>query len=173
MTLGEYRLISVIISLVAAALLVVCDQLLKIWAVDNLRGQLPLEFIKFGDKPVINLNYLENRGAAFGSFSGNVIILVVLTAVMILLAVAYLIFNKKKRVFLSVSLTLIIAGGIGNLIDRIAKGYVVDYIEVKLFKFAVFNFADMCIVIGAVLMMIYFIFMDREASKTKYPNRRL
>lgn len=162
-----------IIAFVAIALLVLSDQLIKIWALENLRGELPLEFIKFGDKPIINLNYLENRGAAFGSFSGNVIILVGLTALMILLAMGYLILNKKNSKLLTATLSLIIAGGIGNLIDRIARGFVVDYIEIKLFRFAVFNFADMCIVIGAVLLVLYVIFIDKESTKSKYPKRRL
>lgn len=163
----------IVIAFVAIALLVLSDQLIKIWAIDNLQGQLPLEFIRFGDKPVINLNYLENRGAAFGSFSGNVVVLVGLTTLMILLAMGYLILNKKNSKFMTVTLTLIIAGGIGNLIDRIARGFVVDYIEIKLFRFAVFNFADMCIVIGAVLLVIYVVFIDKESTKSKYPKRRL
>jgi len=66
-------------------------------------------------------------------------------------------------------MTVIIAGGIGNLIDRIRLGYVVDYIEIRLFHFAIFNFADICVTVGMVILLIYIIFIEgrKEAVKKR------
>lgn len=66
-----------------------------------------------------------------------------------------------------ISVSAVIAGGIANLIDRIRLGYVVDYLEVRLFNFAIFNFADICVVLGAICLVIYVIFFD---SKVKESN---
>ena len=64
-----------------------------------------------------------------------------------------------------ISIVLIIAGGAGNLFDRIFRGFVVDYFEVKLFNFAVFNFADCCVVIGAIMLLFYTIFLDKTKKE--------
>lgn len=73
---------------------------------------------------------------------------------------------KNSKLFL-ISLSFIIGGGIGNLIDRFSKGYVVDYLEVKLFKFAVFNLADSFVVVGSILLFIFMIFFDKKNDETK------
>ena len=61
----------------------------------------------------------------------------------------------------------VISGGVSNLIDRIRIGYVVDYIEIKLFDFAIFNFADCCVCVGVALMLIYVLFINKDLFETK------
>ena len=64
------------------------------------------------------------------------------------------------------STAAVIAGGIANLIDRIRLGYVIDYLDVKLFNFAIFNFADICVVVGAICLVIYVLFVEKKVTKT-------
>ena len=71
----------------------------------------------------------------------------------------------KRSKLLSTAIALFIAGGIGNLIDRIRFGYVVDMFELKLFKFAIFNFADICVTFAFVMILIYAIFIDPKIEK--------
>lgn len=169
----EIRSYDLIIALFAAVIfLVSADQLIKIWAIENLRGSEPVQFIKIGSTEILNLNYLENNGAVFGSFSGMRYMLIVVTAVMIVACTYVMIKNYKKSKFLSVSLALVISGGIGNIIDRIFRnGKVVDYFEIRLFNFAIFNFADCCVVIGVVLLMIYVLFIDGRNKKVTAENK--
>ena len=108
------------------------------------------------------MSYLENRGAAFGIFQGKAFFLIGLTG-LILLALAGLILSGRLRSpFLLWTAGLIIGGGIGNLIDRIFRGYVIDYLDFRLIHFAIFNFADCCVVVGTLLVLIKLVFFDRE-----------
>ena len=79
---------------------------------------------------------------------------------MIIGAVIAFIVTRRRSKLLSFSLALLIAGGIGNLIDRIRLGYVVDMIEIKLFRFAIFNVADICVTAAVFLIIIYLLFID-------------
>ena len=102
----------------------------------------------------------------FGSFSGMTTMLIVVSIVMVLVCGYFLFKYGKSSKLLTTSLTLIIGGGIGNAIDRIFRdGRVVDYIEVKLFNFAIFNFADMCVVVGTILMILYLILSETKERK--------
>ena len=154
-----------IIALICIVILTGIDQYIKVWAIDNLRGAESIEFIKFDDLKVIDLTYLENDGAVFGSFSGQRILLISVSIIMVIVCLYYLFrYGKSSKLFMT-CLTLIISGGIGNGIDRIFRnGHVVDYIEIKLFNFAIFNFADMCVVIGVILLAIYVFFIDAKTN---------
>lgn len=155
-----------ILSLIVIVILAVVDQLIKVWAIANLKGADSIELIKFGSLKVIDLTYLENDGAVFGSFSGMTTMLIVVSIVMVLVCGYFLFKYGKSSKLLTTSLTLIIGGGIGNAIDRIFRdGRVVDYIEVKLFNFAIFNFADMCVVVGTILMILYLILSETKERK--------
>ena len=101
------------------------------------------------------------------------IFLIVFTSIFIIAGLYLVITRKIKRPALLWSVNLIIAGGLGNLIDRVFRSYVIDYFEVKLFRFAVFNFADCCIVIGAIIMVILFIFFDKSEKKEKVKNAKV
>lgn len=150
----------VYIALLVAIVLAGADQYIKHWVAVNLAGGLPMQFIKFGDTEVINLHYYENTGAAFSMLEGKTGFLSVVTAIALLAGVFLLVSKTVKNKLLIWSIALMLGGGIGNLIDRIFRGYVIDYIEIKLFQFAVFNFADCCVVIGAIMLMIYALFLD-------------
>ena len=149
-----------IFSFVAIGLLTLGDQLIKIWAVDNLKGQPSRELIAFGDTKILDLTYLENSGAVFGSFSGMRWLLIGVTSALMAYCVYYMI-KHKTELFTLVSMTLIISGGLGNIIDRLFRdGKVVDYFDVKFMDFAIFNFADCCVVVGVILLLVQIVFFD-------------
>lgn len=144
--------------LLPAFLLIAVDQILKIWATAKLKGN-PVSVID----GVFELVYQENRGAAFSILQNQRVFFIILTAiVMTFLLLVILNGRYRQHMLVNCSFVLILAGGIGNMIDRIVHGYVVDYLYFKLINFPVFNFADCCLVIGAVLMLIFFIFMYEE-----------
>lgn len=162
----NFKKMILIISIAVIILFIVADQLLKVWAVKELLPIGVMDFIKFGNFDVIGLRYVENDGAAFSSFSGAKIFLIVLTSLMIVGLAVYALRDKNKHPFMMLSTATVIAGGIGNLIDRIRLGYVIDYIEVRMFDFAIFNFADICVVVGAICLVIYVHFVERKAEKS-------
>ncbi len=140
-----------IVSLVIIAALTALDRVSKIAVTASLKGAEPKEFL-FG---AFQLRYAENTGAAFSSFSQNTLILTVFTLLVLALCLFVLLGRRTKSLFISACLILIISGGIGNVIDRIAQGYVVDFIEPLFMNFAVFNVADIFITVGAALLIIY------------------
>lgn len=135
------------------AALVAADQLIKYFAIRFLEPVGSAPFIPY----VVKLTYVENTGAAFGSFSKYTVLLSVFTAILLGFCL-YLIFSGKVQKKLPyAAFVLIISGGIGNLIDRVFRGFVVDYLDLVFMRFAVFNFADMLVCVGAGLLMIYLI----------------
>lgn len=153
------------IALVAVIALVGIDQLVKLWALDNLANSLPINFVKFGNTEIINLSYVENTGAAFSIFKDKLPFLIIITSIFLIVGIVLIVTRKIRNPFMAASVILIIAGGAGNLIDRIFRGFVVDYIEIRLFNFAVFNFADCCVVIGAIMLLFYTIFLDKPKKE--------
>lgn len=103
-------------------------------------------------KDILYFTYVENRGAAFGIMQNKQWLFIVFTVVIILAMIIYLIKYKPQGKLLKLSLVFIMAGGVGNLIDRIRLGYVVDFIDVRIINYPVFNVADCFVVIGAVLL---------------------
>lgn len=155
-----------IISIAIIVLLIAADQFLKYFMVNSVFAEsLSRDLIKFGDLDIIGLRYVENRGAAFSSFEGARWFLIILTLALIVLLIVWVIKDKKKNPFMVYSAAAVIAGGIGNLIDRIRLGYVIDYIEIRLFNFAIFNFADICVVLGAICLVIYVCFIENKSEK--------
>lgn len=149
-------------------LLVAADQWIKVWAVHNLAGNASIPLIP----GVLQLSYVENYGGAFGIFQGKALVLAVITAVFLgVLAGLVLFFGLKKRYVFMWILAVITGGGIGNLVDRFHRGFVVDYIDFCLIHYPVFNFADCCIVIGTITLMIYIFFTDRAAEKKRKAAR--
>ena len=105
---------------------------------------------------ILNLTYVENTGCAFGIGNSSVILFIIISIIIIGVLISYLISRLKQLNNISIiSLSLIIAGGIGNIIDRIFRGYVIDYIDISpIIKYPVFNFADICIVLGVIVLII-------------------
>lgn len=156
----------VIFLIIFGIVLVAVDQGIKYWAATVLKPVKVMDFIGFGDVRILDLRYVENTGAAFSSFSGARWFLTALVSVMLVALLIFVIKYKYKNAFFLISAAMIMAGGIGNLIDRVRMGYVIDYLDVKLFNFAVFNFADVCVVLGAVFILIYMFFIEpRIASR--------
>lgn len=155
-----------IASFIGILLLTGIDQLLKYWAIQELQPVGTMPFLRIGDVEILGLRYLENDGAVFSSFSGMRWLLTGVTSILMIVCIFWLVRNYRKSKLMTVSLTLIIAGGIGNLIDRLFRGgLVVDYLDIKLFRFAVFNFADCCVVVGVILFAIYFLWLEPRIEK--------
>ncbi|MBQ4153443.1 MAG: signal peptidase II [Oscillospiraceae bacterium] len=151
----------VYIALAVSALLIGIDQIIK-FIVDS--NMIEGHSIPVWDG-VLHWTYLKNTGAAFGIFDQQRWLLVGITSIVILGCIYLLIAKKIKNPFLIWSVSLIIAGGIGNLIDRIFRQFVIDYIEIRLIHFAIFNFADCCVVIGTILVVCYLLFGDLIKKK--------
>ncbi len=151
---------------ISAALLVIIDQLIKYFVVEYLA---PIGSFTVIDN-LFSLVYVENRGAAFGVLQNQLWLFSLLTVFLIGVFV-YLLLKKKLygRLF-SVSAALIIGGGIGNLIDRVFRGFVVDYLSISFFP-PVCNFADYCITVGAALFIIcLFTFEKKQKSLTSHTD---
>lgn len=146
--------------LLAAALLVALDQWTKHLAVVKLKGGGP--FVLWDG--VFELHYLENRGAAFGILQGQKGVFLICTALVLALIAFYYHRLPKERRFTPLRVTgvLLIAGAIGNLIDRMCYSYVVDFLYFKLIDFPVFNVADCYVTVGAVLLAVLILFVYRE-----------
>ncbi len=109
-----------------------------------------------------------NSGAAFGIFSKSTTFLIIASIFIVLCLIAVDVMMKIKSKTYTIGFALIIAGAIGNFIDRIALGYVRDFIMFDFWKsFPIFNFADCCIVIGAVLVCIHFLFLSKAGKNGK------
>lgn len=147
--------------LILIAILAV-DILTKIFAVKSL---LPIKTVPLW-KDVFHLTYVENRGAAFGVFQNGRVFFIVVTVLVIAFGIFALYKYYKNSKLPKIAITFIIAGATGNLIDRIFRGFVVDFLDFRLINFPVFNVADIFVVIGAVLFAIFIIFFD-EAPKRK------
>lgn len=123
---------------------------------------LTVEFIKpVGSVPVINgvfnFTYRNNTGAAFSMFEGQRWLLIAVTSLVISILVYIIVSGRLKNIFAMYALTLIIAGGMGNLFDRIFTGYVVDTFDFCLINFAVFNVADTFVTCGTIAFLICYL----------------
>ena len=110
-----------ILSCICIVLLVGVDQFIKYWAVHTLQPQGSIPFIKIGGKEVLNLTYLENQGAAFSSFSGMRWFLIAVTVLLMVICAVLMVKYRKRSKMIPICSALIIAGGIGNLIDRLFR----------------------------------------------------
>ena len=166
MTKGK-RYIIFTVQIVAAAVLTVIDQVFKKLAVEHLMGKEDIVLIK----NFIGLSYAENTGAAFSAFSDSTMLLSVVTLVLLLGGVVFLFLGKIEGKLLNICAVLILAGGTGNLIDRFAQGYVVDYIKTLFMDFPIFNFADILVVVGVFVVCGYLIYdiirEERQKKKEK------
>lgn len=146
------------LSLIIIILIVLLDQLTKYWAVVALK---PVDTVGVINN-VIHLTYVENRGAAF-SLLQNQRWLFISVTIIIILALSYLLITKKIKEQPAIICSLfIIGGGIGNLIDRILNGYVVDFIDFRLINFAIFNVADSFVFIGGTVWAVWYLFFYKK-----------
>lgn len=151
-----------ICGIAATIVLLLLDQYTKYLAVVHLKGQQAIPLIK----DVFELQYLENRGAAFGSFQGKqgMLFLITVIALLAMLYVYVKLPRTKRFVPLELTIILLISGAVGNMIDRVMQQYVVDFFYFKLINFPIFNVADCYVTVAMVLLIILvgFIYKDEE-----------
>ncbi|MGV8983767.1 signal peptidase II [Clostridium sp.] len=129
------------------------DRLAKMWALSSLKDNNGIIVIK----DFFKLEYLENRGAAFGILQNKLILLALFTLLIIAGMIYYIIKYKPKSKFLRISFALIISGALGNLYDRVFYKYVVDFILLhykEIYNFPTFNIADSLVVVGTLILAI-------------------
>lgn len=138
---------------------VAADRITKIWALS--------ETPRFTVVPgVFGVRFARNTGAAFSMLSSAPWLVSVLSAALIIAVVALLVTDRKLDKWTRLGLWLVVAGGLGNVYDRLAYGFVVDMIEVLFVDFAIFNVADICVCCGAFLAAAAMIFSDMKQKKT-------
>ena len=156
----------VYIALAVSVLLAAVDQVLKIIVQNGLSDKSTYPLITVSGKDWLNLTYVENTGAGFSILEGCTVFLTVFTGLVMIGAIVLLLSKKIKEPVTIWGISLIIGGGFGNLIDRLFRdGAVIDYIDLRIINFAVFNFADCCIVVGAILVMISLIFISSDKKE--------
>lgn len=137
------------------------DQLLKGWVVSNLAEGQSTPFLP----GLVQLTRLHNTGAAWSSFSGRTGLLAAVTVVL-LAAVVWVVVKKIVRHPLGLTACmLILGGGIGNMIDRFVRGYVVDMFDLLFMNYPIFNLADCFVVIGAILGAVYYLWFYEKYDK--------
>lgn len=154
-----------IFSVLAAALLALIDQLLKGWATARL---LPVTAMPLWPG-VVELRYILNDGMAFSMLSGRQTLLIFATSIILLAVLGWLVFGTPTALERA-AWALVLGGGVGNLIDRVANGVVVDYINLLFMDFAVFNFADICVCTGVGLLVLSLL-LDLLAERRAGPKK--
>lgn len=132
------------------AILIVLDQLVKSYVVQN----IALGEIKSWIPNFVSLTYLQNRGAAFSILQDQQLLFAVITLVVVVGAIWYLHKHMEDSFWMVLGLTLIIAGGLGNFIDRISQGFVVDMFHLDFINFAIFNVADSYLTVGVIVLLL-------------------
>lgn len=148
---------------IIAVLMIVLDQAVKYWAYTSLQAQHTIPLME----NVFHLTYVENRGAAFSMFA-QFDSRWIFTALAVIITVAIIIALRKHWVQTTLgrwSLVLVASGAIGNAIDRVVHGFVVDFFDFRLIHFPVFNIADIFICVGGVLFIVYFMFQHKDEPK--------
>ena len=155
----------VIFNLLCVAVLIGIDQGIKFWAVHVLMpvGTLPLI------PHVVELRFVLNQGMAFSLLSGRQLFLIVATSAALILVAYWLFFRSRNNRLQQAALILVLGGGIGNLIDRVLNGEVVDYINLLFMRFAVFNFADICVCVGVALWVLVIFLEELHSGGAKEP----
>ncbi len=154
--------------LIGAVLLIILDQWTKYMVLLHIKPVDRIPLIP----GVLSFTYHENRGAVWGIMQGQIPVLIVSTV--IILAVVLWIYSRipdtKKYLCLRIIAVMVIAGAIGNFIDRLFRHYVVDFIYFELIDFPIFNVADMYVVIAAFLLIFVSIFVYKEDSDFDFIN---
>lgn len=149
-----------ILDVVIAGLLLALDQFTKHLAITRLKGKMPIVLID----GVLELQYLENRGSAFGLLQNQKIFILFVGIVFMAVIFFFLLKlpNEKKFRMVNILLACIIAGGLGNMVDRFRFDYVVDFISFVLIHYPIFNVADIYIVVSTIILFILFLFVFKE-----------
>ena len=146
---------------VITAAIIAADQIVKAWAKTSLIdvGTIPVI------KDIFHLTYAENRGAAFSMLEGQRWFFIVLTSVMLVVIAVAFFKEFFKGIWGKTTLVFIFAGAVGNFIDRVWLGFVVDMFDFRLIDFPIFNVADIFLTVGAIMGIIYILFIDKDLFK--------
>lgn len=144
---------------------------------DRISKQLVLKYISKGEivkciPGVFHLTYLENKGAAFGMLANNRWVFMVFSVVAIALMIWYIIKDNPQSMWVKTSLGLLLGGGIGNMIDRVFRGSVTDFIDFEFVRFYVFNIADACVTVGCAILIVYVICESVKEKKKSAPEEK-
>ena len=144
---------------------ILADQLTKILALQYLApvGSYPL------GEDVLHLTYVENTGAAFGMLKDHRWVFLVISTVALGGMIVYMFLNKNRHPLETVAVAFIVGGGIGNMIDRVARGFVVDFVDVKCIPFwkYIFNVADIFVCVGCGLFILYVLLYETRVKKAE------
>jgi len=155
-----------VLAIVCSALILIADQVSKYLIVANFQLGESVTVVD----GLINFTYIHNMGAAFGILQNQTWIFLGITVLVMIVCIGMLIKKTFNSKLMRWAILLVLAGGMGNMIDRIFRGgKVVDFLEFDFIKFPIFNVADCSIVIGACLIILYFVidfFVDVKSKKT-------
>ena len=152
-----------IYTILIIVLSVAADQLTKYLAVTHLAGGESFPFLE----NILHFTYVENRGAAFGMLANHRWVFMVVSTVAIVLVAVWMFRDKTCGPWMKSAAALIVGGGIGNMIDRVLLGYVVDFIDVVCIDFYVFNVADSCVCVGCGMLFVGVILSEIKEAKAK------
>lgn len=158
--MNRKRGLSAVLSVVVSLLLLAADQLTKHYVLTLLK---PVQTHTVLPK-LLEFTYVENRAAAFGLFQNHMWVIYALSVVAFVALLLSLFLYRGHTIFSYSAVILILSGGIGNLIDRFRFGFVVDFIHVLFFDY-VFNFADCCVTVGAVLLVVHALVLTYREKK--------
>lgn len=149
-----------LIPIVITILLILLDQGTKLWALGSLKPIHSMTVVE----GFLDLTFVENRGVAFGMLSGQRWFILLLTVVIVGALVYFYRTLPRKKAYLPLraALLLVLSGAVGNIIDRLLRGYVVDFFEFTFFDWPVFNVADIYVVVGVLLMVFLILFVMKD-----------
>lgn len=157
-------------AILAVIVLTAFDQFTKLLALRQLKGNEP--FVLW--EGVFELHYLENRGAAFGILQNQQIFFVCITIIMAVVIVAVFWRTPRDKKFLPMKITLVflLAGAIGNFIDRMIRGFVVDFFYFSLIDFPIFNVADIYVTVSFAVLAVLILFVYKEEDLAVYTSKK-
>ena len=146
---------------VGIVVLLAVDQITKLIVLKTLTnvGTMPVL------QNVFHLTYCENRGAAFGILQNQTWIFIIITVAVLVAVIYFMVRMRPKNLWLNFSLILLIGGALGNFVDRIFRGFVIDFLDFRIINFPIFNVADCFVVVGAILLGCYIIFSEQKKEK--------
>jgi|LFRM01.1.fsa_nt_gb signal peptidase II len=154
------------LEIIIVLLIVAADQITKYIAIEYLQ---PLKTVTVLEG-IFSLSYVENRGAAFGILQNQRWFLIILPILIVAAIIIYLAKHRNESLLTRICLSVIVGGAVGNLIDRIKLGYVVDMFEATFIEFPVFNTADIAVVCGTIILSFQLILHDGSGMRNNKPD---
>ncbi len=152
--------------LIISILIILADQIVKYFVVSG----ISIGETAFSVLGIFDITYVKNEGAAFSMLSGKLSLLSFISIIFCVGVIIYWIKKKPSHPLLCSAVTMMFAGAFANAIDRIFRGFVVDYIQTAFINFPVFNIADMAITVGAALLVVYVICFEKEGKNANAEN---